>query len=189
MAGADVGRRHERHPGRCAAVAWVASRAVVPAGSGTAAGVCAPHGRCMLCTLHCTCMGIVCKLDGITAPTHPPAHLPTADEMGLGKTLQTISLLSYLKFERGVQVSSRHDGLQKVGNWQMPIQEQRIAAGWGMFAGSWFALQLLILHMRACLCRRARTWWLCRSACCPAGSASSSDGVRRRVAGWRAAKP
>lgn len=121
-------------------------------------------------------------------PTHPPAHLPTADEMGLGKTLQTISLLSYLKFERGVQVSSRHDGLHNVGNWQMPIQEQRIAAGWGMFAGSWFALQLLILHMRACLCRRARTWWLCRSACCPAGSASSSDGVRRRAAGWRAAK-
>lgn len=30
--------------------------------------------------------------------------------MGLGKTLQTISLLSYLKFERGVQVSSWHLG-------------------------------------------------------------------------------
>lgn len=28
----------------------------------------------------------------------------SADEMGLGKTLQTISLLSYLKFERNVQV-------------------------------------------------------------------------------------
>lgn len=31
--------------------------------------------------------------------------LSAADEMGLGKTLQTISLLSFLKFERNVQVS------------------------------------------------------------------------------------
>jgi hypothetical protein len=34
----------------------------------------------------------------------PPAS-PPAVPQGLGKTLQTISLLSYLKFERGVQVS------------------------------------------------------------------------------------
>ena len=39
---------------------------------------------------------------------HCPEAIPlaclAADEMGLGKTLQTISLLSFLKFERNVQV-------------------------------------------------------------------------------------
>lgn len=44
---------------------------------------------------------------GQRAPPSLPASSPPADEMGLGKTLQTISLLSYLKFERGVEVGQR----------------------------------------------------------------------------------
>lgn len=44
---------------------------------------------------------------GQRAPPSLPASSPPADEMGLGKTLQAISLLSFLKFERGVEVGQR----------------------------------------------------------------------------------
>ena len=65
----------------------------------------APGARCLVlssltCSCPCPCPALPC-----------PPRAPTLQ--GLGKTLQTISLLSYLKFERGVQVGG--DGLAGSG--------------------------------------------------------------------------